>query len=218
LAIIENKLDENILNAFVSIENYSLFRLDRNRHDGGFCDVRPWSFALSQLTKRSGLKSRFLKANPSTSVLFIDLPLLIDLLTSSLKIFVFSVLLISISIWTTKMLCPVNWKIYVDPVNLTQIISSSARILSTSPSLIDLLLTSSTKIQTHSVIECGVSEHHLIYYVYRCKRTKHFPKTIRYRSFKNFNQVSGNFQPRSFELRLKANVWSCQHRLSMWLF
>jgi len=92
LAISATKLDENIPNAFVSIENYSLFRLDRNRHGGGvvmFVHGRFKSSSLRHLSNKNHealwVKVSIPKANPFTPVLFIDLPLLIDLLTRSLN-------------------------------------------------------------------------------------------------------------------------------------
>ena len=62
---------------------------------------------------------------------------------------------------------------------LKNIISSPTRITANSKSLIDLLITSQpSKIQTSGSIDLGISDHHLIFAVFKVARSNPKPKVI----------------------------------------
>ena len=72
---------------------------------------------------------------------------------------------------------------------LTQIINKPTRITLTSKSLIDLIFTNQeSRVVSHGVIDCGISDHCLVYVVRKIAvPTNNRHKYIATRSFKNFN-------------------------------
>ncbi|KAL9980683.1 hypothetical protein ACROYT_G009301 [Oculina patagonica] len=71
---------------------------------------------------------------------------------------------------------------------LKNIINSPTRITATSKSLIDLVITSQpSKIQTSGSIDLGISDHHLIFAVFKVARSNPKPKVISTKNYKSLD-------------------------------
>ena len=72
--------------------------------------------------------------------------------------------------------------------NLTQLIKNHTRITDTSSTILDLIfVTNSDKVFSSGVHSLGLSDHSLIYLIRKNKKVHMAPRTIKSRSFKNFN-------------------------------
>ena len=75
--------------------------------------------------------------------------------------------------------------------DLKQVIESPTRVTEHSDSLIDLCFTNAhQKITESDVVDPGLSDHSLVYCVMKSGRHRAPPKTIQFRSFKNYNRDS----------------------------
>ena len=75
--------------------------------------------------------------------------------------------------------------------DLKQVIASPTRFTEHPDSLIDLCFTNAQqKITESDIVDPGLSDHSLVYYVMKSGRYRAPPKTIQFRSFKNCNRDS----------------------------
>ena len=73
--------------------------------------------------------------------------------------------------------------------SLKQVIESPTRITETSSSLLDIILTNRPhNAMVSDVVPLGISDHNLVYVTRKIYRQKLPPRTIRYRSFKRFDE------------------------------
>ena len=73
-------------------------------------------------------------------------------------------------------------------LDLTQLITEATRVTKTSRSLIDVILVNNNhRISDSGVVPVTLSDHFLVYRVLKSGVTKAQPKTIEYRSYKNFD-------------------------------
>ena len=86
--------------------------------------------------------------------------------------------------------------------HLDQLITKPTRITETSETMIDLIfVNNSQRIVRSDVIPCSLSDHSLVFCVFKAGVTKAPPRTIEYRSYKHYNK-------QSFLLDLKNVNWS----------
>ena len=77
--------------------------------------------------------------------------------------------------------------------NLKQLIKEPTRVTEHSETLIDLVVTNANhKFVESGVFDLGLSDHSLVYCVLKSGRPRVAPKTIEYRSYKNYNKDSFN--------------------------
>ena len=74
--------------------------------------------------------------------------------------------------------------------NLKQLINSPTRITDSSSTLIDLIFSNSDHITHQESLHFGLSDHNIIFCVRKSLKIKYQSKTIKCRSFKNFNSVN----------------------------
>ena len=91
-----------------------------------------------------------------------------------------------------NMLCSKESKVIKKLCNqnsLYQMIESPTRVTETSCSLLDIILTNSPQnVRESNGIPLGISDHNLVYVTRKLYRPKLPPPTIRYRSFKRFDE------------------------------
>ena len=76
-------------------------------------------------------------------------------------------------------------------LDLKQVITEPTRVTEHSESLIDLVFTNTHhKVTETGVFDLGLSDHSLVYCVLKSGRPRVAPKTIEYRSYKNYNKQS----------------------------
>ena len=86
--------------------------------------------------------------------------------------------------------------------HLDQLITKPTRITETSETMIDLIfVNNSQRIVRSDVIPCSLSDHSLVFCVFKAGVTKAPPRTFEYRSYKHYNK-------QSFLLDLKNVNWS----------
>ena len=86
--------------------------------------------------------------------------------------------------------------------NLDQLITEPTRITETSHTTIDLIFVNNTqRIVRSGVIPCALSDHSLMFCVFKAGVTKAPPRIIEYRSYKHYNKES-------FLQDLRNNNWS----------
>ena len=72
--------------------------------------------------------------------------------------------------------------------DLTQLITEATRVTETSKTLLDVILVNNDhRINDYGVVPVPLSDHYLVYCVFKAGVTKAPPKTIEYRSYKNFD-------------------------------
>ncbi|PFX34756.1 hypothetical protein AWC38_SpisGene396 [Stylophora pistillata] len=75
--------------------------------------------------------------------------------------------------------------------DLKQLITEPTRVTEHSETLIDLVfINANHKVVEHGVFDLGLSDHSLVYCVLKSGRPQVAPKTIKYRSYKNYNKDS----------------------------
>ena len=87
-------------------------------------------------------------------------------------------------------------------LHLYQVITEPTRITETSQTMIDLIfVNNSPRIVRNGVIPCSLSDHSLVFFVFKSGVPKAPPRTIEYRSYKHYNK-------QSFLQDLKDTDWS----------
>ena len=209
IGISETWLDESVSDSEVEIENYTIYRKDRNRNGGGVCAYVRSDFAYN---KRQDLQKEGLEAVWLELILPKTKPILIcigyrppkqsnffELLENSLleydnlsdrEFYLLGDININLnqkksrnSLFNTSLY---DWCHIFD---LTQIITESTRISNNSESLIDHIYTSvKEKIAQSGVLNFGFSDHCVIYCTRKTVRSlfnRH--NTIKIRSLKNYS-------------------------------
>ena len=87
-------------------------------------------------------------------------------------------------------------------LQLNQVITKPIRITETSQTMIDLIfVNNSHRIVRNGAIPCWLSDHSLVFCVFKSGVPKALPRTIEYRSYKHYNKLS-------FLQDLKETAWS----------
>ena len=222
LAVSESKLDDNISDAELSIPNFKLFRIDRNRHGGGvaiYCHENLSSFLLTNLNSTEfeslWVKIKLYKNKPFFLCVSYRSPSIKNPLEYTKNFCNYLTTCVKNLPKGSEVFClgdfNANWssnnaltslmKDFSRSTNLSQIISSPTRITEHSSTIIDLIFTNSLSISSSGSIFYGLSDHNLIFCVRKCNKPKIAPKLIFYRTFKDFDK-------KKFIADLKSADWS----------
>ena len=204
LALSETRLDNTYTDSAVSIDGYTLIRLDRCRggHGGVFATsstLKSDPTSLIQILSSCVLKSK----NPEPSHLLFQTGIELRILQLSSLISSRSLILAKIEAENvgSNILGDINRDMMaVTPANetrhlielcelfqYTQLIKEPTRVTSSTKSLIDLFLTNeSVKFATSGVSPIGCSDHSLIYVSRKLTCPRSIPRIIESRQYKNF--------------------------------
>ena len=206
MGITETWLDESVFDSEIAIDNYTICRKDRNRHGGGVCVFIRNDIAFN-------IRTEFY--HEELEAVFIDIllpkskPILLGILYRPPTQSAFYDILETVlqycqnfneqeSIFlgdfntnvSSKSKCSLNstFKYFCDLFSLKQLINECTRAYSST--IIDLILVSdSQKISQSGVVDCNISDHHLIYCTRKVTHKfigKH--NTVKMRSLKNYNK------------------------------
>jgi len=233
LGVTESWLDDSIPDAEVAIPGYVLQRNDRDRNGGGVCMYIRNNIAFN---RRTDLES------PVTEFIAIDIllpktkPILVGVCCRPPKDSVFYQNIeeqFSLSPnymqqetyllgnFNTNVSCP-STNVLIKALNnfkkmfcLTQLIDCHTRVTATTATTIDLILVSDPdKVNQSGVIECGFSDHHIVFCTRKLNRgqySKH--KVTQIRCMKNYDV-------KEFEEKLRSKNWfdviNCENVNEAW--
>ena len=204
ITISETHLDETIMDSEVALEGFCLERLDRNRRGGGVAvyvdDSLPYHRRYD--FEQNGVEALWVEIKPKNSKAILigtiyrpprsscEYQSMIEQMVS--RVSDLNVELIVLGDLNYNMLCPKESK----PIkklcyqnSLHQLIESPTRKTETSCTLLDIILTNSPQnVRENGVLSLGISDHNLIYVTRKLYIPKLPPRTIKYRSFKRFDE------------------------------
>ena len=219
LTINESKLDENDSDSSITLSGYNLERRDRNKQGGGVCVY---------LRNSLNYKRRFDLENSDLEIIILEIikpnsqPFLVTTWyrppKSSLELFdkfEFFLKKIDGKFKEIYILGDLNCNFQSNPpenhtkhildiiinYQLTQIITDSTRVSSSSETLIDVFITNSSEsIISSGIYPLSISDHDLIYAIRKIGLPKGKPRYIECRNFKNFDE-------KQFTSSLKSAKW-----------
>lgn len=201
MVVVETWLNDSIRDSDLHISNYNIVRSDRAGRGGGVCIYFNKNLSYSVIDASGNIEQLWLSFRwhncrfvvggvykPPT----VNYKYFIDELENSLV----SLLPISDSVY-----CLGDFNIdclnltspstdyflqFLDSVGLKQIIEQPTRLTRTSATLIDLILVSNDSlINDKGVVDCGFSDHDLVYFTFRVGGLPRLPAFRSYRDFKN---------------------------------
>ena len=207
LALNETRLDKNISNQDMFIQNYDLIRADRSRSGGGVClyvknsinylnrndligeNLEPICIEIFKPSSASFIVGTIYRP-PSTFVdSFSNIEQLVKLIDDENKEFYLlgdlNANMLDNSNNSTK-----NLKAIMELFQLTQTISSPTHVTMTSSSLLDVCITPTPeKLVTSRVVPIAISDHYLILTIRKINipLNQNRNKKIEIRNFKHFN-------------------------------
>ena len=211
LALCESKLTHEISDIDVSIPNYNLFRLDRDRHGGGVLIYCHTNFSMSVLPKLNSrtyeslwVKIKQKKQKPFYISVTYRSPSVPDPINYTKGLFQYLKSSIRSLPPGSEFFCVGDFNIDMSSANaltslakdfsrscnLTQLIHSPTRITEHSSTIIDLIFSNCSHIAMSGSISCGLSDHNLIYCCKKFQKQRYIPQTISFRNFKNFDKAS----------------------------
>lgn len=222
LCLNETKIDQEIGNSEIHIDGYNIYRKDRNRHGGGVAIYSKESLNTKILHRHLNpdIESLWLELKPFKSSPIIIACIyrppahgqdreIVENICHHIKqysktfpknseIFILGDLNVNMKKNTVlsskiKELC--------HSLNMEQLINEDTRITESSSSLIDLILSNSHHIDKSGVLHTGISDHSLIWTTRKVNKYKSAARTIKTRSFKNFD-------PARFEYDLSIQDWN----------
>ena len=211
LAISESKLNSNSTDAELSIQDYNLERLDRDSNGGGvmlYCHTKYSMIRQSKMCNQE-FESLWVKLKSQNSKpIFLSVtyrsPSIKNPVDYTKRLCSYMTLCMKSIPFGTEVFCVGDFnadystncaltsllKDFSRSCNLKQLIDKPTRITETTSSIIDLIFTNSNKILEYGSITCGISDHNIIYCNIKFKKPKYEPKSIKFRSFKNFDKTS----------------------------
>ena len=212
LALNETRLDNNITNLDMHIDNYSLIRSDRSRKGGGVCIYVKNSITFSERKDliKDNVESVFIEIHQPSSASFIvgtiyrppsasvdsfsAIEQLVKLIDNEDKEF-YLLGDLNVNILDNSNNDTIHLFSIMEQYQLTQTITSPTRMTITSSSLLDVCITSTPeRLIVSRVVPTAISDHYMIVVVRKInaysKQNRH--KKIEFRNFKYFN--ANNFQ------------------------
>ena len=204
-SICETKINDTITDLDLKIDGYVLYRHDRNRNGGGVLfyinenlDSHPLKHLQCENIESLWVKLCLKKSKPlylcgvyrppggsdlqSTENVCTHLVRCIEKLPRK-KVFImgdFNCNMLSKYALSSKI------KDLCSSLSLKQLIMEPTRVTINSSTLIDLIMTNSSCVSKSGIIHLGISDHSLTYVIRKFNRPKGKPKTIKVRSYKNF--------------------------------
>ena len=202
LSFSETRLDNSIEDSEIEIANYTVIRNDRNRHGGGVCTYVRTDICFNV---RNDLDQNDIEAVWLDIIFPKTKPLLIGCLyrPPSQNSFYEQLNEGSADLGNTEVILigDLNTNIlkkdtsiyksfsnYCKLHSLKQLITQFTRVCPATQTVIDLILTSDqTKISRSGVIECGISDHNIIFCTRKIQKSvSNCHNTIRFRSLKKY--------------------------------
>jgi hypothetical protein len=234
---VETRLDNNITNQDMFIQNYDLIRADRSRTGGGVCLYIRNSinyFERIDLT-RDNLEAVCIEVNKPSSASFIvgtiyrppgasvdsftNIEQLIKLIDDENKEFYMlgdlNANMLDVSNNATK-----NLNSIIELYQLTQTISSLTRVTMTSSTLLDVCLTPTPdKLVLSKVVQIAISDHYMILVVRRINirpKQNNRHKKLEIRNFKYFNAENFLMDLSNQEWELLDNNFCVDRMWEIW--